>query len=384
MKKSIYSKPKVCKSVNGWYVYFRYNGHLKRYKFGINYIKDLKQREIEANSLAKVLHRKLKKGWNPLLPEASQFSDEMLFTAALNFALEKKKKDLAPKSYSGYKGTVNFIKTAVESLHLSYLTISELKRPHIRTIMDECKRQRKWSNKAYNKHLNHLKAVLSELIQWDILEVNPAHKIKNLPVEESTANTPANIEQHKIIKEHLKENHFSFFVFVATIYHTGIRIWEALQLKASMIDFENKMIYLPAEITKNRRDRVVPMNQHLEILFYENGVYDVPGEYYLFGSFREPGKGNLGKHKDFIPGPTRLKRDTATKRWKRIVKDGLGIDVNLYSNKHAGANAKILAGIDLDSLRELYGHTSKMMTVKYAKVVKDVYRKEIMDKSPEF
>jgi site-specific recombinase XerD len=43
-----------------------------------------------------------------------------------------------------------------------------------------------------------------------------------------------------------------------------------------------------------------------------------------------------------------------------------------------------LAGIDLDTLRELYGHTSKMMTMRYAKVVKEVYRKQILEKSPDF
>jgi len=46
-------------------------------------------------------------------------------------------------------------------------------------------------------------------------------------------------------------------------------------------------------------------------------------------------------------------------------KIGLGFkSVNMYSNKYAGANAKILAVIDLDALRKLYGHTSKLMTTK--------------------
>ena len=44
---------------------------------------------------------------------------------------------------------------------------------------------------------------------------------------------------------------------------------------------------------------------------------------------------------------------------------------------------KILAGLELDSLRELYGHTSKLMTEKYAKVVKEVYRKNILENLPE-
>jgi hypothetical protein len=41
----------------------------------------------------------------------------------------------------------------------------------------------------------------------------------------------------------------------------------------------------------------------------------------------------------------------------------------MYALTH-GANMKILAGLELDSLRELYGHTQKLMTEKICKVVK--------------
>ncbi|PWB20681.1 hypothetical protein [Flavobacterium sp. HTF] len=37
----------------------------------------------------------------------------------------------------------------------------------------------------------------------------------------------------------------------------------------------------------------------------------------------------------------------------------------------------------LDALGELYEHTSKMMTLRYAKVVKEVDRNQIMEKSPD-
>ncbi len=109
-----------------------------------------------------------------------------------------------------------------------------------------------------------------------------------------------------------------------------------------------------------------------------------PKDYYLFGSHRKPCSGNIGKFEDFIPGPTAIKRDTATRRWETIVKKGLGIDVNMYSEKHRGADAKILAGMPLDTLRELYGHTSKLMTEKYAKAVKEVYRQQIVENSPAY
>lgn len=384
MKKSIFSTPKLVKSEKGWYVYFRYNGIQKRFKCKLNYIQNLQEREREFNMLRKALHQKLKDGWNPLLPDLESESENMSLAEALEFALEQKKPNIAPKSYSGYKGSVKFYIEAIEASHMSYLTISETKRVHIRKISTKAKQINLWSNKAYNKHLNHIRAVMSELIQWDIIEHNPAHNIKNLPVEETRANIPATAEQHKTIKEHLEVNHPHFYIFIAAIFHTGIRPKELLDIKLNMINFKEQQIILPPEITKTNKERIVPLNKHfISTLFQlETGIY--PSDFYLFGSYREPGRGNVGKYLDFIPGPTKLKRDTATKRWKRIVKDGLGIDVNMYSYKHYGANQKILAGMDLDVLRELYGHSSKMMTMRYAKAVKEVYRQQIINKSPEF
>lgn len=383
MIKSIYTIPKVCKSSKGWYVHFRYNKRQKRYKFGINYIKSLSEKEKEANALAKVLHEKLKKGWNPF-SEIEATDDDMTLIEALEFSLKKKKEELASKSYSGYKGTVSFVKDAINSLSLDYITIKETRRAHIKTILEKSKKQRDWSNKAYNKNLNYLKAILSELIEWDIIETNPAYKIKALPTQQITANTPASPEQHKLIKDCLSKNHPHFYNFIISIFHTGIRPNELLQIKIEMINFKKKEIILPPEITKTDKTRIVPINNHHLDCLLAMQLHTYPTDFYLFGSYREPGKGNRGKFIDFIPGPTRIKRDTATKRWKKIVKDGLGIEVNMYSNKHAGANAKIIAGIELDVLRELYGHTSKLMTMRYAKVVKEVYRNEIIEKSPEF
>lgn len=385
--KSIYSIPKVVKYDDlskPWFVYFRYNKILFRFKYGINYIDNYKKREAEANLLRDALHEKLKEGWNPQIPDVISQQSQLSFINALDFAIEKKTANICPKTLSGYNGTIRFIKEAVNEIQMNHLHIVDTKRAHIKLIMEKAKQQRSWSNNAYNKHLNHLKAILSELIQWDIIEVNPAHKIKNLPVTESDANIPACIEDIERIKKELELNHPDYYNFIITIFHTGIRPEEITKIKLGMIDFKNNEIVMPAEITKTNKKRIVPINKHLMICYKNIDFENLPSDYYLFGSFRQKGNGNIGSHKDFIPGPTRVSRDTATKRWERIVKIGLGIDMNMYAMKHLGANRKILAGLDLDSLRELYGHTSKLMTEKYAKVVKEVYRKQIMEKSPDF
>lgn len=385
--KSIYTIPKVVKYDDlskPWFVYFRYNKVLFRYKYGINYINNYKKREVEANLLRDALYQKLKEGWNPQVPDPIQQQSNLTFIEALDFALEKKTPNIGKKTISGYKGTINFIKTSTALVSLNKLPIVETKRAHIKLIMEKAKEERNWTNNAYNKHLNHLKAILSELIQWDIIESNPAHKINNLEVTESNANTPASVQEIETIKTELETKHPDFYTFLITIFHTGIRPEEILKIKLEMVNLKKSEIILPAEITKTKRKRIVPINQYLMVHYKKMNFDRLPKEYYLFGSFRESGKGNIGKHKDFIPGPTHINRDTATKRWEKIVKKGLGIKMNMYALKHHGANMKILAGLELDSLRELYGHSSKLMTEKYAKVVKEVHRKNILENSPEF
>lgn len=127
----------------------------------INYNKRL----IEANALKNTFHVRLKTGWDPLIPDDFETGSEMTLLQALDFAFEKKKDNLVPKTYLGYRGSIKFVKTAIIALNLNYIPVVDTKRVHVKTILEKIKLQRKASNNSYNKYLNHLRTVLSELIQ---------------------------------------------------------------------------------------------------------------------------------------------------------------------------------------------------------------------------
>ncbi|OXB01761.1 hypothetical protein B0A75_04785 [Flavobacterium oncorhynchi] len=385
--KSIYSTPKIVKYDDlskPWFVYFRYNQKLFRYKFGINYINNYKKRLIEANSIRDVLHDKLRNGWNPNIPDVVNNFKSMTFSEALDFALEKKAAYLEKKTFCGYESTVKFIKNALPSTNLKNLLICDTKRAHIKLLIEKTMEQRKWSNKSFNKNLGYLKAVLSELTQWDIIENNPAHGIKSLKVGEVTAFTPATDDEVKLIKEKILSDFPSFYPYIISIFHTGIRPEELLHIQIKMIDLNKSQIILPPEITKTNIERIVPINQFLKAYFEEMNLSQQNKNFYVFGSNREYSNRGLKKDLDFVPGPRKLSRHCASKLWRKLIKNQLEINVDMYSLKHLGANKKILAGVELDALRELYGHTSKMMTLRYAKIIKEVNRQQILEKSPDF
>lgn len=382
--KPIFSIPKVSKTTDLWYVHFRYEGKQFRYKLNLNKIEDLEERANEFNLLCQAIHSELKKGWNPNIKQIPEMGTSYTFIEALDFAINKKKPNVSGKTYLGYCGTIKFIKTATRSLQLINLPITEVKRVHIKTIMEKAQSQRCWTNNAYNKHLNQLKAVMSELIQYDIIESNPAHNIKNLRIEESIAHAPATDEQMKAIKDELLQNHYNFYIFILLIYSIGVRPVEILNIKLDMIDLDADLIILPPSITKGRKKyRTLPITKQLKTFLESLNFEKLPKSYYLFGSFRQVGKGNVGASVDFIPAPTPLKRDTATKRWHKIVKVGLGIDVTMYSMKKYGANKKAEAGISIDAIQGTFGHSKKETTLIYLTKQNEINRKEIMDKSPE-
>jgi integrase len=379
-----YTLPKISKTTSLWYVHFRYEGKQFRYKLHYNKIEDLKERQMYFEDLCREILTDLKAGWNPNIKGISTPKSELTLIEALKFALEKKKPNISPKTYSGYNGSLNFLETAIKNIGLTNLCIVDCKRIHIKLIMESAKELNTWSNKAHNKHLNHFKAILSELLQFDIIEVSPAYNVKNLKVSAPDANHPASKTDMQRIRTELETNHYNFYIFCITIFFTGIRPEEILKIKLSMVNLKDSTITLPPEITKTNKKRIVPIS-HFLLPYYESMQFgNLPKSYYLFGSFREPGKGNLGKFEDFIPGPTHINRDTATRRWEAIVKKKLKIPMSMYAMKKAGANALILAGVSINAIKDLFGHTSEVTTQIYITNLKEVNRKEILEKGTDF
>lgn len=385
-----------------WFVYFDITNHAtgqklrKQFKGGINFWKTKEDRVREGKARITFWRNRLEKGWHPFGVEQTQTVKPMTFSEALDFGLSKCK--LASKTLAGYRGTINFVKTAAVSLGLAEKPVAEVKRFDIKLTLEKCIELYNWSNHCYNKNLGYLKAILTRVESWELIENNPAHKISMLPVVETEKYTPYTEEEKKAITKHLYVNHYRFYVFLMSLYQTGVRPKELLALKIKDVDLINHQILIKPDLnlenSKTRKIRKVPISNELVPFFRELELHNYSRECFLFGSTNEPGKGNCGSaaggargamHPDYFkPSFVRVKRDTVTKLWKRIVKDELGIDKYLYAAKSTGADDKILAGIPVDALREMYGHSSKQMTERYISVLQKLNAKQIIEKSPGF
>lgn len=364
-----------------WYVWFRFNNVLRKYELDINNHATYEARMEAAIVLREAIKLKLKSGWNPVADKVL-FAPElpkMNICEGLDFALDKMKSRLAPKTFSGYKGSVNFIKESAKRLKFNKINIQNISRRQIKSMLEDIKIKRNWSAHAYNKNIGHLKSVFSELIEYEIIENNPLVGIRSLKYNKPIKELITPSEQTQIIK-HLSQVHPTFLRFVKVLYQTGIRPKELLLLKVKNIDLENELIFVSKEVSKNAKDGLVPikndiLNDLSEVIEGKNP------DYYLFGSPRKKG-GIYNLKKSYLPSPNPTKRDTATNHWKKWIKDDLGIEKNMYDLKHKSANDMLFAGVPLDSIKTIYRHSSEKITEIYANQINkkrfnDVKSKEI-------
>lgn len=421
-----YTVPKISTSnPSDWFVWFRYFHKGKwsnpiKCREGINRIKDLKKRTTEAEGLRDAREAWLKEGWNPIAdPEFSmrkikQTTDVQLnFCEAMDFALKKKSVDLSKKSKQDYRNILNITKEAAITTGVGRLPVLQVKRIHILELLETLSRERSFSNHRYNMYLGCIRSMFTTLETWTICEYNPAAKIPTKAVAESNYYASFTEEEKIAIAEHLAKNHYQLFVVMQVVYQTGIRPKEVLALKVENINLQRRIITLvpdlQQETTKTKFVQHKPITNELWPFIKEMYLERFPGEYLVFGSPFEPGRGNRGSERwgkkyrlgmnyktgrsgamrtDYLtPSPWRASRDTVTRLWEKLIKSketGLGINKCLYGAKHTGADDKILAGVDLDALRNMYGHRSKQMTERYAKQIRELYNSKIIEHSPSF
>lgn len=415
-----YTVPVLCTTnPKEWFVYFKFfhagKWYERKLREGINRIKEKKQRRIEAEGLCEARHQWLKWGWNPIIDPDYKLRKvatkagvaSMGFNDAMDFAVSKKK--LAKKSKQDYSNILKHLKEIATTYGFAAIEIAQFEPFHVLELMDRISLERKLSNNSYNKYLDVMRSMFTVLKRRQVVKYNPASDLEHFKVAESNKFVSLTPDEKEKITKELFTKHYRFFVYIQTLYHTGIRPKEILALRISDVDLKKQLITIAPDVeeenSKTMNVRHVAISNQLLPFLRELELHKHPDIFFVFGSPFGPG-GNRGsvalygvptrgtgkktgvsgamRPDYFQPSQFHIKRDTVTKLWKRIVVDGLKINKHLYALKHTGADDKILAGIDLDALRELYGHSSKLMTETYAKKIREVNRKQIIEHAPAF
>jgi len=206
---------------------------------------------------------------------------------------------------------------------------------------------------SVNKDISCLRAMFNKAVDWGKFEgQNPVEKTKFLKVDNKRLRYLEKEEIPVLISNcspHLKP-------IVIVALNTGMRKSEILGLKWRDVDFKRGVIQLLK--TKNNKPRHIPMNEMVKQALIE--VRKEPESPYVFTNRND---------KPFVD----LKRSFTSALKKSNIKD-----FRFHDLRHAFASQLVMSGVNLNTVRELLGHSSLEMTLRYAHLSPN-YKKMAVD-----
>ena len=232
------------------------------------------------------------------------------------------------------------------------------------------------SNATVNRDIATLRTAFSKAVDWDFIADHPMRRVKMLKepsgkvrwlsdeeesrlrealdareADERAARDSANLWRNERKYDLLPDLKALSFVdhlkpMVILSINTGIRRGEMFSLKWSSIDLERGNLTVEDHAAKSGKTRHVPLNKEaLDILRLWRK--QVSGDYVFPG---KEGKPITDIKKSFLALLNRAEIDNF--RW--------------HDFRHHFASRLVMAGVDLNTVRELLGHSDLKMTLRYA------------------
>jgi integrase len=192
-----------------------------------------------------------------------------------------------------------------------------------------------------NRELSCLKTIFNIAILWGKTDFSPAKQIRRFPVNNIREKTLSDEEMRRLVEA--AEPGIKPVLIIAL--STGMRRNEILDLKWQNIHFEGKYIFI--EYSKSGKTRQIPMND----LIIET-LKNVPkvSESVFYNSKKKRNVSLFAVRYAFLRACEKAK-----------IKG-----LRFHDLRHCAASAMVRKGIDLVTVSKILGHSSIIMTMRYA------------------
>ncbi len=344
-----------------WYVdFFAYdpvsNG-MKRKKYMLDRTHGRSARRKMATLLISNLTQRLIQGWNPFVSNdatrhMTPFCDVLQGYRDYVAALETKG-TLKHKTAYDYLGRVTSLECYIRDCHVGIRFVYQFDRSFIVDYLDYLILDKDVSATTRNNHRTWLSTFCSWLVERKYIDGNPCEDIHML--RESDKKRDALTKAALVrMREYLNKNNRYFLLACMMEYYTFIRPDELRHIKVGHISITDREVTVPAEVSKNHKERRVGLNKKVLHLMIELNIFDAPSQYYIFGE-------------NLKPGPSMVYVNSFRLEWKKMRTALHWPDsYQFYSLKDSGirdlANAE---GVVV--ARDQAGHSDVAVTNRYLK-----------------
>lgn len=230
-----------------------------------------------------------------------------------------------------------------------------------------------------NRDLTTFKASLNRAVDWGIIDENPIAKVKQQKVDQSPNVRYLTVAEEGALRDALdereerirlerknanlwrKERGYPLFPaldskpfvdhlkpMVLLSINTGMRRGEVFHLQWTDVNFERKILTVEATNAKSKQTRHIPLNK--EALKTLQDWKNMIGDMYDLAFPNEKGK----------------PFNNVKSSWTKLLKDAAIQKFRWHDMRHHFASKLVMAGVDLNTVRELLGHSDYQMTLRYA------------------
>jgi integrase len=235
------------------------------------------------------------------------------------------------------------------------------------------------SNATLNRDIGVLKSLMTKATEWGVLKENPlknlklfkidrAPKVRYLSLEEETRLRQALLDREYKLKQERKsanqwredrgyvlypevaddESCDHLMPMVLLSINTGLRQGELFNLNWEMVNLSERSLILSGGITKNSSSRYIPLNdeanQIIQQLYKKSDV-------------------KVGL---VFPSKNNQPFNNIKRSWSSVLKTANITQFRWHDLRHHFASKLVMVGIDLNTVRELLGHSDIKMTLRYA------------------
>jgi len=196
-------------------------------------------------------------------------------------------------------------------------------------------------------HIKLIRHALNLAVEWELLERNPADKIKLFRTDNKTERYMSDDEQARLLHILKTDKNRTVCLVILFLLSTGARLNEALKSSWDHIDKNNRVWRIPATNSKSKKIRSVPLNQT------------------AINVLTELAKANDQGHL-FINQRTGKRYTNINKTWHRIRKEAGLTNLRLHDLRHQYASHLVNSGRSLYEVQQILGHSDPTVTQRYA------------------
>jgi len=348
-----YSAPRLHKGKE-WYVDF-YAYHpgiddMKRKKYAIKMDLSIEKRYEMAADMIFRIEQELRKGWNPWF-DTNEYRNTSSFEDCMQSYLDGMNPDNRDTTKSSNQSKIRILRSYNNSRKQPILSAKGFTTAFCQDFLEWVVNERGCRPSTRNNYLGWINGFANYLLAKQFIDHNPVavlHKVRT----HGKIRKPLDEQMLNELSALLLEADRPFYLACLMMYYTFIRPAELRCLKISYISKEDRSVFIPKEISKNRKDGYVGLNDIIIELMDELGVFTKSGDEYLFSD-------------GFIPGYRQLTHDDFNRKW-RTYRDILGWDgcYKFYSLKDSGIR-DLAAGTGLYVAMEQARHSNIQTTRRY-------------------